>query len=319
MNTVIIISTNAIGDTFLSFSAIEFIKKQLKDYRIDFVVDENSYQMFKSIPGVSKFYIIKKDLKTIWKIVSKLRSEQYKFSFNFFPGRINSFINYFSGAQKKAGYIELKKNINWHIKKQMVVVNGKKMKKYCWHPNMEYLARISLVLQSIGISTTGLKKIRPINKELLQKSTAKQIVIHPFSRFPERSFSKKTLILLVNFLTHNDYKTEIICSSLDLKYNFLKLLQSTNVKISNDQDLKYLTDHIYSAQLFIAVDSFPLHIADAHNSSFLGIFGPTYCNSVLTNREKGVQLKTSSLQNVSFESILPHIEHRLKISEHINE
>jgi len=283
------------------------------------VVDENSYQMFKSIPGVSKFYIIKKDLKTIWKVISKLRSERYRFSFNFFPGRINSFINYFSGAEKKGGYLKLKKNINWHIKNQTVVVNGEKMKKYCWHPNMEYLARISLVLQSIGISATGLKKIRPINKELLQKPTAKQIVIHPFSRFPERSLSKKTLLLLIEYFANNNYELEIICSSLDSNFNFLKSLNFTNLKISADQDLKYLIEDIYSAQLFIAVDSFPLHIADAYNSSFLGMLGPTNCNSVLTNSGKGIQLDTSSLQNVTFETILPHIEHRLETAEHINE
>ena len=193
------------------------------------------------------------------------------------------------------------------------------MKKFCWHPNKEYLDRISLVLRSIGFYAAGLEKINPISKSLLQNSLAKQIIIHPFSRYPERSISKKTLLLLIEYLVNNNFKIEIICSSLDSNYNFLKSLHSTKIKISVDQELKYLIEKIYSAQLFIAVDSFPLHIADAYNASFLGIFGPTYCNSVLTNTPKGIQLESSSLQNVTFEALLPHLLQRLKIARHPDE
>ena len=319
MNKVLIISTNAIGDTFLSFSAIESIKKSLSDCSIDFVVDEKSNQLFNSFTDVNKFITVNKNLITIKQVVSRIRLERYKFSLNFFPGRVNSFINCFSGAKKRAGYFNLKKDTNWYLNNQSVVFNGKKKNKYCWRPNEKYLERISLVLQSVGISATDLEKIKPISNPLIQKSTTKQIVIHPFSRFPERSLSKKTLLPLIEYLLNSTYEIEIICSSLDSNFNILKSLNFTNLKISADQDLKYLVEDIYNAQLFIAVDSFPLHIADAYNSSFLGILGPTNCNSVLTNSGKGVQLDTSSLQNVTFETILPHIERRLKTAEHSNE
>jgi ADP-heptose:LPS heptosyltransferase len=319
MNKILIISTNAIGDTYLSFSAIAQIKNHFINCIIDFVVDESSYKLFNSLSGVNHFYVIKKNIKSIAQIISEIRSDRYNLTLNFFPGRINSIVNYFSGGKEKAGYLNFKKNLQWHTKSDRVTINGRKTEKYLWHPTDNYLDRIEYVLCSIGISIKVVEKIKPIKQSLSPKKASNKIVIHPFSKHPEKSLSNKMINHLFNYFLDKNYNIEVICSSSDYNNNFLNLLSHPNLLVSADKPLEYIVEQICSAKMFIAVDSFPLHIADAYNTTYLGIFGPTNCNSVLTNPEKGIQFNKSSIQDLDFETLFPHIENRLNSAERINE
>ena len=117
---------------------------------------------------------------------------------------------------------------------------------------------------------------------------------------------------MIYFLREKNDKRIIILSSRgDHNFKFLNSLSSNEIKILVNPAISDLVNVIINAKLFIGVDSFPIHLADAYNSSFLGIFGPTNSFSVLINHNKSIQFKTNSLENIANQELLEVIKNKI--------
>ena len=88
-----------------------------------------------------------------------------------------------------------------------------------------------------------------------------------------------------------------------------------NIKIIESPVIENLINVIKYAKLFIAVDSFPIHLADSYNTSFIGIFGPTKASSVLVNHYKSIQFEVDTLQRISNENLLKEIKEKIKLEK----
>lgn len=302
----LIISTNAMGDTYLSASAINVIKVDDKDAEIDFI------STFKCKPildvlNLNNIYIVEKKFFSLLKTIFLVRKIKYDYVFNFFPGLVNTFLFMLAKSKKRSGYINLIRRKDWYSRKQKLVAKGTKQKKLIWLPNDNYLDRVKLAL-SVFFNSSALsafqKKIMEIS--ISNSKFSDSIIIHPFSRSKERSLNYPVVKELVSYFQKLNSVYVI-----GEKQDFLEMNEAS---IPAFADLKFLelVEVILSCKLFIAVDSFPIHIADAHNSNFIGIFGPTNPKAVLVNHEKAINFRVTSLDTVSYESLFNGIEHFLK-------
>jgi ADP-heptose:LPS heptosyltransferase len=307
---ILIISTNAIGDTYISLSALEIINRY-DTAKIDFVTSIEAKILFEPLQGLNVFLFSKKDPFSYLSVLLRIRKTEYDYVLNFFPGRINTIFTILAKGKTKAGYFNFKKIRDWYRNPQIVKIIGNKKNREIWMPYMTYLQRIQLVLNVVGIKTVIDSKY--IYKGILNEKN-NLIVIHPFSKFSDRLLSPETITALINEL-RNTFDNKIVIIG---KFDELSRLNEIMTKVDNvefycKEKIEDLIELITNSFLFIGVDSFPLHIADSFNSDFIGIFGPTDPHSVLINSNKSIKLYADSLSNYSTEIIIMLLKNKIYI------
>lgn len=284
MKRILLISTNAIGDTYIVCSAFLPLKELFPDSKIDIVSLESSQFFLKKIRFNKLFLLKEKSYSEVVKYLRKIRQNKYDLVFNFFPGQVNSFFFQFSSAVKKAGFRNLKKVKDWHDEDDAVTtIPGKSDSKFIWKKTDNFLLRIQLPLNAAGIEISELKK--PIIETTSSTENNHDIILHPFSSDERKSIPTQKISEILTKLSENLSKKVCLIGNADEIKPFKSLNSNPNITYIEYPEIEETIDIMKNASLFIGVDSFPLHIADAHSIKTLGIFTCTNENSVLQDME----------------------------------
>lgn len=273
---ILIISTNALGDAFLSCSAIEPLNKFFKKVKIDFIANSNC-KFFLKYAGINNiYYLNKRTIDSIIKLIFQISWEKYDYVFCFFPGLINTLFYFITNSIFKYGFINYFRLKEWHDISQNLYINNIKSESFIWKPEFNFLERIKIALSASGVETEYVKKyIFPIQIENCNKNNS--ILLSFSSRNKNKCLTYELTIKLIEYFCKNKH---LIINVLDTENNLNDLRKYDNLYIYNNPNLCELIRLIEKCNLFIGVDSFALHIADAYNANILGLFAPTNPASV---------------------------------------
>lgn len=305
----LIISTNAIGDTYISATAISCLINHYGNIKIHLLSAYKSNLLFHEIKTHKVIYITKN--YTLLKSLIEIRKTEYDLVFSFFPGIVNSFFLLFSKAKIKAGFINLIRKVDWYNKTQKIFLHGISKKNKYWYPEMNYVDRVKMVLNTVGISTEYYNKNVFANVILPFNDKVNKIVVHFRSLRKERSLNVNLLRELCESL-RNKYYEEIILigAEKDFDVTIRELALNNSYIIKADLDIKSLASLIYNARMFVGIDSFPLHIADSFNKNFVGLFSQTNPKSVLQNYSKSIKFDSDYFDSVDEQEFI------IKINEY---
>ncbi len=310
MIKILIISTNALGDTYLSSAAIEPIRRFYNPCEIHFVTLENAKFFLGHLAIDKVFYLKSKDIVPILKIMIEIKKINYNYVFSFFPGVINSLIYLYAKSQKKAGFINLVRKKQWYNNNNKAIFKDKINKQFIWKPEMNYLSRISKILQLTGIDSSEI--VKPIfpqkNKDhsIIDKN---MLTIHFKARDKNRSLTDLDILKICErILQKHNVKICLLGVEKDFSITLKEECNKKNICFMIEPLFPDLLDIIINSKLYIGVDSFPLHLADAYNINYLGIFGPTLPNAVLTNFKKSVIFDYGEYLNPNFPLLLEKVE-----------
>lgn len=302
---ILIISTNALGDAYISAAAVGPLRKSFQGSEIHFLSDERSRFLVENIKVEQRFYLPRRKALSLWQVVRKIRRQRYDVVFSFFPGLTNTLLFFFARSATRIGYINILPLKEWHDKPRNLYARGIHTKKLRWLPEMNFLARIQLALLPLGIKDVEIKK--PLFDVTGEKKGEfeEKVVLHFKSRSPAKSLSRECVVKIAHHLIFDKGMNLVFIGN---KSDFSELwplpLPSDNYEIQSELCLSDLIGLLLSCRLFIGIDSFPLHLADAYNINFIGLFGPTNPSSVLLNSEKAIKFETPSLQEIQFSEIL---------------
>jgi len=275
---ILIISTNAIGDTYLSAAAIAPLRAQFgSQCEIHLLALTNTSMLVDALDVDMVWRLPSKSLKNILECYFKLIRIRYDHVFSFFPGRVNTFFLMMTRARVRIGFPNVAKVVEWHKLSQKVYCSLKNNENFVWRDGMTYLERIGLCFAAGSIHYAGL------SKPVLRTPAG---CTPPFPSFTMVHFTSRKKLKTLNFNAQCNLLS-FLCSQTDDPLVVLgwqgetALLRQhfhSNIRITflEDASLPTLVRYIVSARLFIAVDSFPLHVADAYGINYIGIFGPTH-------------------------------------------
>jgi ADP-heptose:LPS heptosyltransferase len=311
MRKVLIISTNALGDTYLSAAAIEPIIKAFKEVEIHFISQRNAKPFLDLLSIDNWFFLESKKIFKIVRMILRIRKIKYDFVFTFFPGVANSIIFYLTRANNKAGFSNLIKKKQWHNSSQKATLVGHNNIFFVWEPNMNFLDRITGVLSLVQIKVGEISKpMFPLNDGIKTNSNNNFISIHFKSRVKNKSLSDHDLIELCGTLySLTKYNIILIGSKSDFTFDLIEACKRENITLSINPEFSILLTNIIKSKLFIGVDSFPLHIADAHNINFIGLFGPTCPESVLVNHSKSVLFEYDEYLKLDIQRLMARLNY----------
>jgi len=313
---ILIISTNALGDTYLSAAALQPLRDSFPASEIHFLSEEKSRFLLEHLIVERRFYLSGRNIPLLIAMSRKISAEKYDIVLTFFPGLVNSFLFYMVKSPVKIGYINFFPMKEWYNRSQNIFAKGVRSQEIRWLPGMTFLERIALALSSLGIRDAEIRKPRFFPLEDRFERDEKKIVLHFKSRSPAKSLKAQCLADIVQDLTQSRRFDTVLIGAQD---DFLELkssvLTSKNCEIQTDLGLRDLMRMLLNCGLFIGVDSFPLHLADAHNTRFVGLFAPTNPSSALEHPEKSIKFAKPLLQDVTSQEILSALHGYLPKSE----
>lgn len=298
MKKILIISTNAIGDAYLSMSAIELLENEYGNVDFTFVFPKSARELNISKDTNYKILYASKSIANFVLIIAKLFYHKYDFTFSFFPGRYNTFLLKLCRSKNKGGYFNYKKIERWdnQILIPTIYRQGEFEAAAKWSYSKNYLELIGNILRCFVPEVT-VKKCKPfISDKVIYNSDT--IIIHGISRNSDRSFTIAQFNTIVKFLDELSIKNIYILGSKKDNERIKENLNYSNVSYLSDLSLEKLVMQL-STSFLIATDSFPLHIADAYNTNFIGLFTSTKPDAVLTNVKKSIILKKDSFSEIS--------------------
>ncbi len=307
---ILIISTNAIGDTYMSLSALEPLKNHFGgDCNVDVITNQHCKILCQSV-GVDNIYILKnKSLKSILTALHQCRQNYYSYVFSFFPGRINSSFLFLTATKYRIGFWNIRSNDKWWentTESGFSNVNQKRI--FYWNSSQSFYDRIKICLSFADIKNIQIQKphFNFLSTNLQNKN--KYILLHGQSSQQFRSFSPQTIDLLSDyFLKELNCEVRIIFWG-DKKDLFGSVYDNLlKYTLLNNISLEEMVNQIINAKLFVAIESFPLHIADAYDSNFVGVYGPTNPNLSMHHPQKSIRLMTSNIYNFDSDEILNEI------------
>lgn len=307
MKKVLIISINAIGDTYLSLSCINPINNFFEnvEYTIICMKEATFLPPVFNINNVMP--IEKKNVLNILKLYRLLRNTKYDYCFSFFPGRLNSLITMLSRAKEKYYYRNYIKLFDWYKHIQYVYYNKTKT-KICWTPDLKYLDRVRLILDMVIKKDYVIEKPRFHILRTNNSFKSKYVVINFSSKEKSRELNNKFINEVSCFL-FKEYKLKIVVIDYNDKY---ENVDSSCISIYNNRNFCDTLDLLLNAVFVITVDSFLIHIVDAYQIPSLCIFGPTNPYSVVQNYGNLKCVKNPSLSNINLSDISDHFDTLIK-------
>lgn len=311
MKKILIISTNAIGDTYLSMSAIPILKEKIEKVQIDFIIEEHSLFLFNN-EKLGHIYLVNRDFSEVLRKLRIIRKIKYDYVFSFFPGVVNTFFFFGVRAKFKGGFPNIIRRTEWANRNQRgIVCYDRKIKIFKWRKEENYLDRIKIVLNNFNLKLNKLQKYNLGYREI-SEIFRNTIILHPFSRYVDRSLSLKQIDAIIDYFIQNGDVNFIIIG--DEKIQKINEMPKKKIEIKVKPPINELINLVH-CKLFISVDSFPLHIADAYNTNFVGLFSNTNSRSVLINSEKAINFKNVAISEIPSEKIISELNSFLNKNE----
>ncbi|MDD5361700.1 MAG: hypothetical protein PHN88_06180 [Ignavibacteria bacterium] len=306
MIKVLIISANALGDTYLSCSAMEPLRNYFNDISFDLVTIKDS-EIFIPFTNFNEVHYLEgRGAKELFKSRSFLRTREYDYVFSFFPGRMNTLLVKQSKSANKYFYKNLLKVEDWYKTSQSVYYNTENL-EIAWEPDMNYLDRIKIIVDAVTSTDNEIKKL-PLNVPLVDFGSGGQdVVINFSSREKNRSLNKDLVEDLSEYLIHV-YSLKV--TVLDFYGEFSSAKAGFRFPIN--YEFRTILNEIINSKLFITVDSFLLHPAEASCVNMLSIFGPTNPMSVLGSGNKNY-VRINPMKDIKIEHIIPEVRTLLKV------
>jgi ADP-heptose:LPS heptosyltransferase len=298
---ILIISTNALGDAYLSCSAIAQLNRCFGKVEIDFIAND-SCNFFLEYSGLNKiFYLNKKSMKSIFKVLFDVSQIKYDYVFSFFPGLINSFFYISASSVIRSGFVNFRKINEWHNLQRVLYINGKPNNNYIWTPDMNFMDRIKFSLEAVGINSDELKKFTFKLPELNIKKN-NSVLFCFSSRSVEKCLPISTVVSILTYFGEN---SNLKVNVIDIENKLGNFHIKNNITIYNTLSLYKLIELMLSSKTFIGVDSFPIHVAEAYNLNIIGLFAPTNPESVFQSFNDNISiLKKNEIRDITSEEII---------------
>ncbi len=313
---ILIISANAMGDTYLSAAAIAPLRmrfgSQSEVHLLALTNTANARLLVDALDVDVAWDLPSKSLKNILTCYFNVFQVRYDYVFSFFPGRVNTFFLMLTRSRVKIGFPNLVKVVEWYRLQQKVYCFPKRSENLVWREGMTYLERIGLCLAAGNIHFTGLAKPILNTREGPAVPFSHFTMVHFTSTKNDRALNFEAQCILLSFLSKR-INEPIVVLGWQGETALLKQRFQSNVRVIflEDASLPTLVHYIVLARLFIAVDSFPLHVADAYGTNFIGIFGPTHPQA-FQSCSKSVVYSSEDLSSIDGQNIIKNITPLLK-------
>lgn len=290
---ILIVKTSALGDIVHTFPALAALKARFPEAKIDWVVEEPFIGLVQSHPFVNEAIPINtkswrrslfkwETIKGMLSYLRRLRANKYDLLFDFQGNTKSGLITAIAKAKVKVGFGS--KTV-WEFPNLLFTHTKYNPEKNC-NVREESLHLVEAHCGSaVAEETPILLKLNAEQQKLLEKwlehpmwsQNNRKIIVSSGSNWKNKQLSSNALF---DFLKSIDTRENpsfffIYGSEEEKKEADLLAAQLINSLVVEKLPFPVLQNFMAKADLVIAMDSLPLHLAATAGTATLGVFGPS--------------------------------------------
>ncbi|MXP67939.1 putative lipopolysaccharide heptosyltransferase III [Pantoea sp. Aalb] len=289
---ILLIKLRHHGDILLITPTINALRQHYPQANIDVLLYKETRPILESHPAISQLLMIDRNWKneSCWQkicheaeLVSTVRAYHYDLVINLADQWRSAVITGLSGAMVRIGFAFKKRdNMLWRWCHNQLVTTDKHHQLHTVEQNMSALTPLGFSIKnaktSMHFSMADRQKVKSILE--LQQIKNSFIVVQPTSRWLFKCWDDEKFAQLIDILSNDGYTIMLTSSSekkeMAMVAKIKSLCHSQNIiSLAGQLSLPQLAALIDFSQLFIGVDSAPMHIAAALGTPCLALFGPT--------------------------------------------
>ncbi|KAJ9431297.1 heptosyltransferase-3 [Candidatus Pantoea symbiotica] len=289
---ILLIKLRHHGDMLLTTPAINALRQRYPQANIDVLLYKETRPMLEAHPAIRQLHIIDRNWKKEggWQkfrhemaLLSAVRACHYDLVINLADQWRSAIITGLSGAPVRIGFAFHKRQTAfWRWIHNHLVSTAD-------HNQLHTVEQNMAALKPLGINAAGAKAsmhFSAADQQIVQDVLAQHavklpfVVVQPTSRWLFKCWEDEKVAQLIDALVAEG-RTVVLTAAPDQKEmamiaNIQSLCHSHNVvSLAGELSLPQLAALIDAAQLFIGVDSAPMHMAAALETPCLALFGPT--------------------------------------------
>jgi len=289
---ILLIKLRHHGDMLLTTPVINALHQRYPDARIDVLLYAETRPMLQAHPAISDIHVIDRNWKKEggWQrfkhesaLKATIRSRHYDVVINLADQWQSAMITRFSGAPVRIGFaFKKRRNRLWQFCHNYLVSTDNHHLLHTVEQNLSALQPLDVPIEGISASMhysdSDLQQTRQVLQQ--QHINGRYLVIQPTSRWIFKCWEDEKVAAVIDQLAHPNLKV-VLTAAPDAREqamidNILSLCKNADVvSVAGKLTLPQLAALIDDAELFIGVDSAPMHMAAALSTPCIALFGPT--------------------------------------------
>ncbi len=287
---ILAIKLKQIGDALLSEPALRLLHKTYPQAELTVIVNDYTLPMLRHAPYIDHIFGYDRGFKRLkfysrfreeYRFVKKWNASKYDIVVNFSPGDRGAIYAFFTKARCKIG-VYAQKGFFGKNKIYDIVLSPPHT-----HTVLQDMWLVTKALNlpfvspqvRLYLSRTSLEKAEDILRQAGIKDRDKIVCVHPVANWLFKCWRADYMAEVINWLANQGIKIVITGGKLKKELEFIKeILKEVKFPIINlagKLDLETLGAIIYYSDLFLGVDTAPMHMAAALNKPVIALFGPT--------------------------------------------
>ncbi|WP_261843386.1 putative lipopolysaccharide heptosyltransferase III [Aliamphritea ceti] len=281
------------GDVLLSSPVFQVLKNHFPHLEVDALVYQDTAPMLAGHPAISEMFCIDKawkkcgvigHLKAELALIGQLKERQYDLVINLTENWRGAWLSrllkprYAVVRKYSSRGTKLWKNSFTHHypspvgnRRHTVDMHLDALRHIGIQPSLEEVALV--------LAVDDLDRQKVIDKWPRFEGYKKVVLVHPTSRWLFKCWQVEKVAAVIDFLVAEGHEVVVTAAPVDKEMRMVEdILQLTNGKVTNlagKLTLKQLAAAIGNADLFVGVDSVPMHIAAAMQTPAVALFGPS--------------------------------------------
>lgn len=291
-HNILLIKLRHHGDMLLTTPVINALRQRYPDASIDVLLYKETLPMLEAHPAIRQIHFIDRKWKQegSWQkmrhegtLIAAIRTRHYDLVINLADQWRSAIVTLLSGAPLRIGFAFKKRNnAVWRFCHNQLVPTTNHNQLHTVEQNMTALLPLGISSEgahaSMHFSNADAQKVAALRKE--QQITAPYIVIQPTSRWNFKCWEEEKVAATINQLAQDGRKVVLTSApdrhELEMIQHILALCNPLSVvSLAGLLSLPQLAALIADAELFIGVDSAPMHMAAALDTPCIALFGPT--------------------------------------------
>ena len=287
IRSILVVETLRMGDLMMTLASLPGLHALFPKATIQMIVAQQWEPLLHRSESVSVWRTFpNKSVSSIIALLRQLQTASFDLVIVPTPGSLNALLGLAASARFRIGFFSAYSDAAPYLDAHPILSHGMAPERIAnVPPEASRYSYFATILQLLGSSHPEIRKRLKSGKKAVDPPV---IGIHGHAKQPYRSLPLPTLFSLL-FALRNEFQERIqyFCHKDEAAiYTALISAHLEGIEIITTDSIEETLMHIAACSVFIAVDSGPLHLAEALDIPVIGIFGPTRAENYMTSDQR---------------------------------
>jgi heptosyltransferase-3 len=296
VNKILVIKLRQIGDVLLSVPVFRALRETFPQAHITALVNSGTEEVLTGNPLIDEVMIFDRHVKNLhpwqrgvkeWSFMQRIRREGFDLAVDLTSGDRAALVSFLSGARYRLAY-DLREGGLWGKRHLYTHLAKKQEDQHIVLYNLGVVSHFGINTNNLGVEFVIPEEARRFVQRIFLENQVSErdtvIHVHPTSRWLFKCWKDEYMAEVIAWLITQGKKVIVTSSpdrkELDKAKRILSLLpagisKANLIDLCGRTTLKQLGAVAAAADLFLGVDSAPMHIAAAVSTPVVALFGPS--------------------------------------------